>query len=79
MSKIVNVEVLENFRLNVTFEDGIVKIFDTLPFLDNMSMSRLRDEEYFRCVKVGYHSDRVIWHEGEEFGVDMMYVRGRVI
>lgn len=79
MSKIIEVKPLEGFKIKAAFEDGTVKVFDALPFLDNASLSNLRDEEYFNNVEVGYHGDRVIWREGEEFGADMVYVRGVVI
>ncbi|MBN2248797.1 MAG: DUF2442 domain-containing protein [Campylobacterales bacterium] len=79
MSKIIEVKPLKGFKIKAAFEDGVVKVFDALPFLDNASLSRLRDEEYFKGVEVGSHGDRVTWQEGEEFGADMLYVRGVVI
>ena len=53
--RIVTVEALANRRLFVTFDNGISKIYDCSPLLENGSFRLLQDEAFFRCAHADPH------------------------
>ena len=68
------VEPLENHRLRVQFENGEVKEFDVAPFLDKGIFKELRNEQYFRQVRVALGS--VQWPNEQDFSKDTLYLLG---
>ena len=74
--KIVSVKTLDAFKLDIIFNDGVQKVFNAFDFLGHLTFSNLRDAYYFNKVSIDRDGEYVRWKEGEEFGVDMLYVRG---
>lgn len=62
---IVEAKALANFKLEITFDDGLKKTFDVLPFIKDGVSSALRDAIYFKKVMVenGY----ITWQNGFDF------------
>lgn len=72
--QVTNVEPMPNYRLRVLFENNETKEFDTAPFLDKGIFKELKDEGYFRQVRVAFGA--VEWPNEQDFSKDTLYVLG---
>lgn len=72
-----SVQALEDYELEVLFENGESRRFDVEPYLDRGIFVRLRDQEAFRAVRVVAGS--VEWDNGLDLSYDTLYVEGRPI
>ena len=52
MERVVSVEPLENYTLEIEFDDGLRKVIDIHPFIGKGISTRLKDEVYFCSVKL---------------------------
>lgn len=71
MRKIVDVEVLENYELLLTFDNNIKKIKDMKPYLDKGVFKKLKDEEVFNKVKISYGT--ISWGNDVDMCADSLY------
>ena len=69
------VKALPDYRLELTFENGEVKIFDATPFLERGDFIRLKDPVLFKTVRMVAGS--IEWLGGLDFSYDTMYLLGR--
>jgi hypothetical protein len=69
------VKPLNDYRLELTFENKEVKIFDVKPYLDTGLFRRLKDENFFKMVKVSY--DTIEWPNGIDLDPEVLYEKGR--
>lgn len=68
---------LDNYELEVLFDNGECRKFDVKPYLDRGVFARLRDETVFRAVRVVAGS--VEWPNGVDLSYDTLYVEGQPI
>ncbi len=68
------VEPMENHRLRIQFENGEIKAFDVSPFLNKGIFQELRDEDYFKQVRVSFGS--IEWPNEQDFSKDTLYLLG---
>ena len=68
---IVNVEILRDYQLKITFNDGLQKLVDIMPFIGSGVSSQLKDPEYFKNVIIndGY----ICWENGFDFCPQFLY------
>ena len=72
--QVKQVEPMPNYRLKVQFENNEIKEFDTTPFLDKGIFKELKDEVYFKQVRVAFGS--VEWPHEQDFSKDTLYLLG---
>jgi hypothetical protein len=72
-----SVRALEDYALEVSFDNGECRRFDVKPYLDRGIFSRLRDRDAFRAVRVVAGS--VEWANGLDLSYDTLYIEGRPI
>ena len=75
--KVKTVTAKSAYRLEVNFENGEVKEFDVTPYLDKGIFSDLKNEKYFREVRVAFGS--VEWPNEQDFSKDTLYLLGESI
>ncbi len=68
------VEPLPNYRLKVWFGNDETREFDTKPFLDKGIFKELKNESYFKQVRVAFGA--VEWPNEQDFSKDTLYVLG---
>ena len=68
---VTSVKPLNNFKLELEFEKGEVRIFDLSPFLATGRFEELNDENIFRQVRVNY--DSIEWANGLDFDPEFLY------
>ncbi len=71
------VRALEDYELEVKFDNGESRRFDVKPYLDRGIFVRLRDQDTFRAVQVVAGS--VEWANGLDLSYDTLYVEGQPI
>ncbi len=72
-----SVRALDDYQLEVSFDNGEARRFDVKPYLDRGIFARLRDHEAFRTVRVVAGS--VEWANGLDLSYDTLYVEGQPI
>ena len=68
-------EPLPNYKLKIQFANNELKIFDVAPYLNKGVFSELKDEQYFKQVRVAYGS--VEWPNEQDFSKDTVYLLGQ--
>ena len=77
--RIKNVEVLENYKLLLTFKNGEKKIYDARNILKFDFYKNIRKEENFKKVKVVDGGITIEWETGEDIDPDELYVNSKFI
>lgn len=71
MRKIVDVQVLENYKLLLTFDNNVRKIKDMKPYLGKGVFKKLKDEEMFNKVKISFGT--ISWGNDIDMCADSLY------
>jgi hypothetical protein len=71
------VKALHNYRLELTFKNNEVRIFDGEPYLDTGLFTTLKDEELFKRIKISFDTDEL----PNEIDLDpeVLYEKSKVI
>ncbi len=77
MIRITDVRTLKDYHLELTFNTGEVGVFDVRPYLDKGIFTELKDETYFRQVRLAFGS--IAWPNEQDFGPESLYVESRMI
>jgi len=70
---------VSDYKLQLTFEDGSVKIVDLEPYLDGEIFEPLKDIEYFKTVRVDPDIDTIVWDNGADMSPDFLYEIGEEV
>jgi hypothetical protein len=70
-------EPLADYKLRVQFVNDELKEFDVTPFLEKGIFSELKDESYFKQVRVAFGS--VEWPNEQDFSKDTLYLLGNPV
>lgn len=68
MVRVITAEPTENYKLRILLSNGKKGIFDVSPYLDKGIFHELKEQQYFRCVKVVYGG--VIWPHEQDFSAE---------
>ena len=74
---VTSVRVLDDYELEVSFENGESRRFDVKPYLDRGIFVRLRDRAVFQAARVVAGS--VDWPGGLDLSYDTLYLGGQPI
>jgi hypothetical protein len=66
MDKVISVNVLENYLLEIEFSDGFRKVIDIRPFIGKGISAALKDESYF-CQVTLEDGGGIAWPNGYDF------------
>ena len=69
--KAIDVKPLNNYLLEITFNNGEKKIFDVKPYLEFKQFKELKDEKVFKKVKIARLS--IEWENGADICPDELY------
>ena len=76
MHFVKDVAYVSEYKLLLTFEDGVVKLVDLKPYLDGEVFEPLKDVEYFKSVRVNSDIDTIVWDNDADFSPDFLYEIG---
>jgi hypothetical protein len=77
MHSITDVASREDFLLQITFDDGEVRIFDLKPYLKGSLFIPLRDRQLFAKVRVSKEIRGLSWPNGADLCADMLYLNSQ--
>lgn len=69
--KAIEVKPLQNYTLQITFDNGESGIFDVKPYLEYIQFKDLKNEELFKTVKIAGLS--IEWDNGADICPDELY------
>lgn len=72
LPRVKDVKPLPDFKLELTFTSGEVKVYDCRPLLDFGVFQELQDEAYFRRVKPFLGS--IAWPHEQDICPDTLYL-----
>jgi hypothetical protein len=74
MNKVIAVTANDDFSLDLEFNDGSVKRFDAKPYLDYEFFRELKDQNYFKQVRLAFGT--VQWPHEQDIGPETLYLEG---
>jgi hypothetical protein len=74
MRRIVNVTVLEDYHLELTFDDGKEGVVDLFYLLEKGAFSCWQDRDTFKKVQIG-SSGELLWGDQVDLCPDALYLR----
>lgn len=77
MIRVVAAKSLDDYQLELSFNNGEVRLFDVRPYLDKGIFTELKDVAYFQSVRVAFGS--IAWPHEQDFGPDSLYVESRLL
>lgn len=69
--KAIDVKALENYKLEIIFDNNEKRIFDVEPYLKNPLFQELKDKSKFEKVKIAGLS--IEWENGADICPDELY------
>ncbi len=69
---------ISEYKLLLTFEDGVVKLIDMGPYLEGEIFEPLKDIDYFKTVSVNPDIDTIVWDNDADLSPDFLYEVGVV-
>ncbi|MDQ1272357.1 MAG: hypothetical protein QG591_987 [Planctomycetota bacterium] len=66
------VKARDNYKLEITFSNGEVGIYDCSPFLNFGVFTELKDKIYFQQVRAAYGT--VVWPHEQDICPDTLYL-----
>jgi len=70
------VKALSDYKLELTFENSEIKVFDVKPYLNTGVFTALKDENFFKSVKVSF--DTIEWPNGIDLDPEVLYEKSAV-
>ena len=74
--KIKSVSPLKNKKLRVTFETGIIKLYDCTPLLKEAPFIPLKDEYFFRNVHADCSGYGIVWNDDVDLSESEIWING---
>ena len=71
MKRIVKVKPLEDYKLELVFDNNEIKIKDMKPYLNKGVFKALKDKKIFNSVKISF--DTVSWDKDIDLCADYLY------
>ncbi len=75
LPRVKDVTPLPDYKLELTFTNGEVKVYDCQPLLHFGVFTELADQDYFRQVRVSLGT--VMWPNEQDICPDTLYIDSR--
>ena len=77
MRKVIKVKVLEDYKLELTFDNNVVKIKDMKTHFNSGVFNMLKKPEIFNSVKISFGT--ISWNEDIDMCADYLYETSKEI
>ena len=74
--KFLSVQALENKKLSVKFVNGIEKVYDCAPLLDNALFWLLKNDAFFKSVRVDAGGYGISWNDDVDLSEYELWTNG---
>ena len=71
--RLVSVDALPKSKLKLCYETGEKKIFDVTPYITGSWYGNLKDEDYFRTVRMLPGGTGIEWPDGQDIAPHELY------
>jgi len=71
--KILHIEALADYTLQLFYETGERKLFDVNPYIYGDWFGMLRDRAYFRAVRIMAGGSGIEWPDGQDIAPHELY------
>lgn len=68
---VIDVKIIDEYKLLLTFENGEVRIFDMNPYLEKGIFKELKDKTLFNSVRINF--DTIEWNNEADMDPEMLY------
>jgi hypothetical protein len=75
--KPISVKAINNYKLEIEFSNGEIRIFDCYPYLNGDWFSELLNERKFQSVRIS--GNTVEWVSGQDLCPDTLYLNSHLI
>ncbi|NNG66406.1 DUF2442 domain-containing protein [Caldanaerobacter subterraneus] len=79
MHKVIDVKPVDDYKLIVTFDNGIVKEYDMKPKLNEWPFELLKNKAFFKAVKVDTGGYGVSWNSDIDLSEFELWKNGKDI
>jgi len=76
--KIKSIEVLNNYLLRAVFTTGDIRIYDCKPLFNKDDFKSLKNETYFRTVKVDAGGYGISWNDEIDLAESELWINGQI-
>ncbi len=73
MHFVKDAKYLSEYKLLLTFEDGVLRQVDLAQHLDGEVFEPLRDISNFKSVHINAELDTIVWNNGADMSPDFLY------
>lgn len=73
---LVKVEAVELYKLCLYYENGEIKLFDVSPYISGSWYEELKQEAYFRKVRLISGGTGIEWENGQDIAPHELYENG---
>ena len=77
MRKVLSVTANDDHTLDLKFDDGSVRRFDVKPYLEYGVFKELKDQSYFKRVRVAFGT--VQWPNEQDISPETLYMESSAI
>ena len=77
--KLIEVEPMPAMKLRLRYETGEVKLFDVAPYAVGSWYGELKDDAYFRSVRLLPGGVGIEWRDGQDIAPHELYELSKVI
>ena len=77
MRRVIEAEYIHDYKILVTFNNGIKKIVDLEKDLWGTMFEPLKDKNLFRLFRVDKDIHTIVWPNGADFSPDNLYEIGK--
>ncbi|MDD2230257.1 MAG: DUF2442 domain-containing protein [Candidatus Cloacimonetes bacterium] len=77
MRKLLSVKPVDNYKLELTYDNNVKRLFDVKPYMKTGKFRELEDKDKFNNVKVSF--DTVAWVNGVDLCPDVLYDNSKQI
>lgn len=77
--RLEKVEPIAPLKLRLSYETGEIKIFDVAPYATGTWFGELKDDAYFKSVRVLPGGTGIEWRNGQDIAPHELYDRSVVV
>lgn len=77
MHKVIDVKPVDDYKLIVTFDNGIIKEYDMKPKLNKWPFELLKNKAFFKAVKVDAGGYGISWNSSIDLSEYELWKNGK--
>ena len=77
--RLTKVEPLSFMKLRLYYETGEIKLFDVTPYAEGTWYGELKDEAYFRSVRLLPGGTGIEWQDGQDIAPHELYELSKIV